>query len=94
MGVSIRFRLVLQKFSKSCLSKNTFQQENSPTMKGKLLNLSLAHKNKLKKEVSLGKLEGTALKSSYNQWLDSTKSNILQKLHFIIGHGILRPELR
>ena len=58
----------------------------------KLLSQTLRKKNKLPREVRQ-LIENSADLEQYQEWLN-TRSSHVEKLHFIIGHGILREELR
>ncbi|OWR43684.1 putative myosin-VIIa [Danaus plexippus plexippus] len=62
--------------------------------KSKMLQRTLKRQTKLNEEILKHLVNDETTNEMYSTWLNSKRSSNLEKLHFIIGHGIIRKELR
>ena len=66
---------------------------NKTSARRKLVSMTLKRKSKISQEMAQRIQDGNEAEVGNSMLIDRPTSN-LEKLHFITGHGLLRPELR
>lgn len=84
-----RNTLFFLRFQELLANNNSYQGSQQ-----KMIQKTLKRQTKLNQEVMRNLMKDEVSSEMYNSWLHSRRSNNLEKLHFIIGHGIIRKELR